>query len=355
MTGEAFEEAQASGWRIETVSKGATPPRGPTPTPAASDKYAAVPGSMKRERRWVLWNYQIRDGKRTKVPHTPGRGEAKSTDPATWVNFEEAIHAEQFYSGIGFVLGDGWLGLDWDSVRDPDTGEWVPGILEEIKSVESYGELSPSGTGAHVILFGKKPGPRCKGKDEAREMYEHGRYFTVTGDHIPGTPDEVREAAPGSLEAIYAKIGTSKESDKDLEPEAPGEARRAPHTPVDLTDEEIISLCEQASNGAKFSALWRGDTAGYSSPSEADFALLGIVKFYTQDPAQLERLVRQSGLYREKWDRADYVTRTIAEALRGVRETYSPGLRSLPPGEQYLRRVEYRRRMRAERQQEATS
>ena len=325
MTGEALKEALASGWKSVPVSKDETapPPRGPTPTPAASDKYAAVPDAMKRERRWVNWKYQIRDGKRTKVLHTPGKGQASSTDPATWVTFEEACQAEEFYDGIGFVLGNGWLGIDWDDVRDPKTGEWLPGIEEEIKSVGSYAELSPSGRGAHVIARGVKPGTNCRRGD--LEMYDDGRYFTVTGNHIPGTPAEVREPAPGSIEALYAKISTPKEQEPREQP------RREP-TPrstaaPDLTDAEIIEKCQSAANAAKFNALWRGDISGYGSHSEADLALCSILAFYSQDPAQLERLVRQSGLYREKWDRTDYVTRTISKALEHVGETWSPGRR----------------------------
>ena len=249
---------------------------------------------MREAKRWVTWQYEIRDGKRTKVPHTPGKGQAKSTDPETWVAFEEACQAEEFYSGIGFVLGDGWLGLDADHVRDPDTGEWLPGILDEIKSVQSYAEISPSKTGAHVITFGTKPGDRCRAKGEVWEMYEHGRFFTVTGDHINGTPLDVRES---SLELeIYEQIGRTEEMQQA--PRAKTPTPRSTAAP-DLTDAEIIEKCQSADNAAKFNALWRGDISGYGSHSEADLALIGILKFYTRDLAQLERLVRQSGLYRE--------------------------------------------------------
>lgn len=316
-------------------------------------KYAAVPGSMKQAPRWVVWQYEIREGKKTKVLHTPGRGQAKSIDPATWVTFEEAIRSEPFYSGIGFVLGGGWLGLDADHVRDPKTGEWAPGILDEIKSVQSYAEVSPSGSGAHVIAFGTKPGDRSRAAGEVWEMYDRGRFFTVTADHIPGTPDEVQEPAPGSLEAIYAKFGTSKEQGGDRDnqyTEPKGNNCPLPNT-ADLTDAEIVEKCQNAANAAKFNALWRGDIAGYASHSEADLALCSIITFYTRDPAQLERLIRQSGLYREKWDRTDYVTRTIAKALQACRETWSPGLSSFSPEERYLRRVDYRRKMRAARQE----
>ena len=316
--------ADLNGSAAEATPATTPPPRGPSPTPATTAKYAAVPDAMKRERRWVTWQYEIRDGKKTKVPHTPGKGQAKSTDPETWVTFEEACRAAEFYSGIGFVLGDGWLGVDADHVRDPDTGEWLPGILDEIKSLGSYAELSPSKTGAHVITFGTKPGDRSRAAGEVWEMYDRGRFFTVTGDHIPGTPLDVREPAPGSLEAIYEQIGRTKEMQQA--PRAKTPTPRSTAAP-DLTDAEIIEKCQSADNAAKFNALWRGDISGYGSHSEADLALIGILKFYTRDPAQLERLVRQSGLYREKWDRTDYVTRTISKALEHVGETWSPGRR----------------------------
>lgn len=303
-------------------------------------KYAAIPDSMRQARRWMCWSYQIRGGRRTKMPYVPGGGPASSTDPDTWRTFEEAVKVEQFYSGIGFVLGDGVLGVDWDDVRDADTGEWLPGILEEILSLESYAEISPSGTGGHVICHGKKPGDPCRKSSGPREIYDSGRYFTVTGDHIDGTPEEVREPPVDALESVYAKIITEAKT-------APiRSCLPAPCARVDLDDDEIITLCERAGNSAKFSTLWRGSTAGYGSASEADLALCSILGFYTQDATQIERLVRRSGLNREKWDRVDYVARTIATALAGVRETYTPPFKSLSPEEQYLRRVAYRRQMR---------
>ena len=84
----------------------------------------------------------------------------------------------------------------------------------------------------------------------------------------------------------------------------------------ELTDEEVIRLAGRARNSAKFEALYRGDTSGYNSPSEADQALISLLAFYTQDSEQLDRLYRQSGLCRSKWlDRSDYRNRTIEQAL----------------------------------------
>ena len=93
-----------------------------------------------------------------------------------------------------------------------------------------------------------------------------------------------------------------------------------------LKDEEIVERAEQAANSTKFKTLfYQGDTSDYShDASRADQALLSIFAFYTQDPNQLDRLFRGSALFRpEKWGkRADYRTRTIETALKGLTETY---------------------------------
>ncbi len=94
---------------------------------------------------------------------------------------------------------------------------------------------------------------------------------------------------------------------------------------TELGDEEVIDLARGARNGAKFEALWAGDTNGYASPSEADQALIGLLAFYTQDEEQLDRLFGRSGLCRDKWlERPDYRRRTIQRALSNLTETYAP-------------------------------
>jgi DNA replication protein DnaC len=112
------------------------------------------------------------------------------------------------------------------------------------------------------------------------------------------------------------------------QPKAEEKARRHdPHTDV-FSDEEILTLCRKAKNAAKFSDLYdAGNTAAYDGDdSDADLGLLGILKFYTQDPAQLERLFDGSALgERPKWrNRSDYRRRTIDKALSRPGETYTP-------------------------------
>jgi hypothetical protein len=93
------------------------------------------------------------------------------------------------------------------------------------------------------------------------------------------------------------------------------------------TDEDIIEKCRAAVNAAKFSDLYdHGDVHAHhgGDDSKADLALLGMLAFWTQDEAQLERLVSSSALgRREKWRRRDdYRKRTVRKALANLGETY---------------------------------
>ena len=53
--------------------------------------------------------------------------------------------------------------------------------------------------------------------------------------------------------------------------------------------------------------------------------MCGMLAFWTGgDPTRIDTLFRRSGLYREKWERADYRNKTIAETLKGKTEFYEP-------------------------------
>jgi primase-polymerase (primpol)-like protein len=146
-----------------------------------------IPERLTERPQWVCWRLEERDAKTTKVPYTPGTlRRASSTDLLTWRTFSEAIAAyersEPRYSGIGFVFcsADPFVGIDLDDCRDPGSGEissWAEEIISSVK--EGYVEVSPSGTGIHVLVEGiVRGGGMRKGKVE---MYGRDRFFTITG------------------------------------------------------------------------------------------------------------------------------------------------------------------------------
>lgn len=289
-----------------------------------------VPAELRTTDRALLWRHEERDGKATKVPYVAGRPSehAAVNDPSTWGDFETALANVQDgkADGVGVVLGSGIVGVDLDDCRDPETGELEGWAREIVDGLNSYTEISPSGTGLHVLARGSLPeGRRRKG---SIEIYADGRYFTLTGARLEGTPRDLRERT-AELAALHARIfGENGRREPQI---------RQPSSPVDVSDRRLLERAREAENGAKFSALWAGNTSGYDSHSEADLALVNLLAFWTRgDVERMDRLFRRSGLMRQKWEREDYRKRTISAALEGRTEFFEPG----PAGRAPARRGE---------------
>jgi putative DNA primase/helicase len=279
-----------------------------------------IPEELKERRRWVTWCLEERAGEQTKVPYAPHRDrkKARSTDPGTWADYPDAIEAygQRGHDGIGFVFSpeDRITGIDLDHCRDPETGGLEPWAEEIVRELDSYSEISPSGKGVHIIVHGKlPPGGNRKGKVE---MYDHGRFFTMTGRRLPDTPSTVNERQ-SELRQLHRRLFAAPKAD-----EAPTDSSRPGGFTGD--DQELVERAMQAANGEKFRRLWDGDTEGYDSASEADLALVSHLAFWTGgERERIDRLFRESGLYRDKWERADYRERTIRAALAHA-EFYRP-------------------------------
>ena len=276
--------------------------------------------NMRALRQWVVWRLEGRDGKPTKIPYSPTTGErASSTTPETWVGYQEAVKAarEHGYDGIGFVFTaeDDLCGVDLDGCLDPETGEIESWAQEVIEELNSYTEVSPSGTGVHILIRGELPaGRNCKGRFEA---YDRGRYFTVTGKHLSDTPRTI-QSRQEELHRVVRRVFGEESANGHTKPVAASES-----VENGLSDTEVVEKADASRNGEKFRRLWAGDTSDYSSHSEADLALCGMLAFWTGgDTMRIDALFRQSGLYRKKWDREDYRNRTISEALSGKTEFY---------------------------------
>lgn len=154
---------------------------------------------LKARRQWVCWRYEDRGGpKPTKVPYAPGTGfKASTSNPSTWGSYEQAVaRAERGgFDGIGFCLAgdDDLTGVDLDHCRDPDTGELSDLAQYVVDLAETYCEVTPSETGLRILVEGKIAAA-LKRDAVGVEMYGRGRYLTITGWHLPGSPGEIRPA-----------------------------------------------------------------------------------------------------------------------------------------------------------------
>ncbi len=260
--------------------------------------FANIPAEMKFYRQWIVWRLEDQGGpKPTKVPYSPVVVGAKASvdKPGTWGTFEDAMRAYESgaFSGLGFVLteDDPYLFIDLDDTKgDQAAFERQQRIFSEIPS---YAERSPSGNGLHII--GKASLPR--GRKRANiEVYTSLRFMTMTGDVYRDAPIiECQEAATllwhqlGGPATIHQYGGNAEQREDDA---------------------TVIGRALSALNGDKFKSLYEGQWEDlYASQSEADFALVDIVAFYTQNREQIARIFRASGLgERAKAKRDDYVS-----------------------------------------------
>ena len=284
--------------------------------------FESIPAELRSLNQWVCWRLEKVNGRLTKVPYQLNGQKADASNPATWSGFASVLAAcadGKRFNGIGFVfaLGDDYTGIDFDRHRDPETGKLDDFAARHVQRLNSYSEVSQSGAGVHVIA--RATIPSKTGRRDAKngvEMYSHSRFFCMTGQQVEGAPLTI-EARQQEVEGMFREIFPATKQN-------PGTSLASG---VTLPDAELIERASKAKNGARFSALWRGDVSGYGSQSEADAALLKLLHFWTGgDKERSFRLFAQSGLNRGKWARADYRERTWAAIANG--EVYSAKLRN---------------------------
>ncbi|MBP2252595.1 primase-polymerase (primpol)-like protein [Halarchaeum solikamskense] len=296
-----------------------------------------LPAELREREQWVGWRVEEGGGKATKVPvNAATGGYGSATDAITWTDVATAVDAVESgeADGIGFVFTDEdpLVGVDLDDCRDPETGAVEEDATDIIERLDSYTEVSPSGTGFHVLVEGELPEGR--NRRGSVECYETARFFTVTGDHVSGTPTRIarRQDALQGIHREYVQPDDESALTDDVAT-APADSAgdAAPSSEVDLGDEELVEKAMAASNGEKFERLWNGRLGGYDSQSEADMAFCCLLAFWTGgDQAQMDRLFRESGLLREKWDEVHYADgstygeKTIERAVQRTSEFYEP-------------------------------
>jgi putative DNA primase/helicase len=299
---------------------------------------------LKAKKQWVVWCLepaQEKDDRLTKVPYQARNGcKAASTHQEHWCSYDEAVKASRQkhnasgkpYNGIGFVFNDDFTGIDLDHCINPDGSidAWAQEIIDRI---QSYAEYSQSKTGIHLLVRGllpevadektgafKRPGTKkgLAGKPHEKaaiEMYCEGRFFVMTGNHFEGTPPTIEERQEQLL-ALHSEIVPQKQ-----EPRKEKAPPSSNSIPTDLSERELLERIQASKAGPKFSALWQGDTGAYGDDdSRADLALCTMLAWWTGgDTDRIDRLFRQSALYREKWDSkrgsTTYGALTIEKAL----------------------------------------
>ena len=258
--------------------------------------FDAIPDELRRQRRWVMWRYIDRDGRWTKIPFQRSGVPARSDDPSTWCGFHEVVGALRF-DGIGFVLGDGWAGIDVDG--------YLGNECNLVENIPGYRELSPGLKGIKVIGRSARIGGEINFKTipPSFTRWDGARYFTITGQSARGDP---RATLTPFLDEWFPRhIATSIKCGWRLAGES-------------SDDDILMAAVANETTGDDFLSLWRGELGAYGNDhSRADLALCGHLAFWTNyDAARIDRLFRLSNLYRDKWDQPSYRRATIGKVLR---------------------------------------
>ena len=265
--------------------------------------WQSIPQELRERAQWCVAGAE-------KAPRiaTHGLPCAKSNDPSTWRTFDEAsAFAAHHDLHVGYVLSesDPFTCIDLD-VKDTTTQAELDRYWQIIQYFNSYTEFSRSGKGIHIWIKGTVG---LGARREGVEVYSQARYIICTGNPIPGFNKPI-EARQEELDRMLEGIRRGAASQETVLVEVE----------TDITDDELWSRASNASNAEKFRALFNvGDWAGlgYPSQSEADFALLSMLAFYSKSNEQVRRFFRKSGL--GKREKATKNNAYIDRSLSGIR------------------------------------
>jgi len=183
----------------------------PAPMPVLAEN---LPQSLRASLTWVCWSWKWKptkhggEGGWDKPPKQPDKSPASSNNPDTWCSFQEAFdaHCNGDFDGVGICLDDddGLVGIDLDDCRCHETGVIDLQAQGIINKLASYSEVSPSGTGVRIVVRASLSDGSKVDHDAGIEIYAgRGRYLTLTGHRIDGTPATIEERSE-ELEGVIA-------------------------------------------------------------------------------------------------------------------------------------------------------
>lgn len=286
--------------------------------------YEKLPDSIKQDGLFVLWKYEMKDGQMTKVPYQVNGRRANPADAATFDDYDTVIKAVSGYNGIslGAFRGYGMIDID-HCIEDGELSSLAKDI---VNGLDSYTEISPSGTGIRIVI---------KAVDfqyDVSKYYINNRSIGVE-IYISGATNRVCTLTGNAIrEGEVAERGTELTviMDKYMLRPTPMKEYSSEDVPGSyLSDESVIEKAANSKQGEKFQSLWNGEIPDGKSHSDADMALAAILAFWCGgDIEQMDRLFRESGLMRDKWDRVQsgstYGEITLKKAVAHASEFYKP-------------------------------
>ena len=269
-------------------------------------------------------------GRLTKVPYNPRTGFHASVDkPYTFADMEMALKAVENYSGVGINISGKVGCIDVDGCVREDGSLTDTTLAVMALFPDAWVEYSPSGTGLHVYFL--IPEGYVYDKEEyyincnkyGLEMYiagETSHFLTMTGNVFRTGGMTVTGENLDSFKNTYMKRPALERAEIQV-----------PEGGSILSDEEVMVKCYRSQGGGTFARYYDGDWTKPGDPnwshSQADLSVCRRLAFFCRgNMEQMDRLFRNSGLYREKWDerRGDgtYGELTMRKAIAGCTAFY---------------------------------
>lgn len=289
---------------------------------------------------YSLTPHPLKPGKTVKKPVSPITGQVVSAhDPAHWVDANTACTvATAWGAGFGvafsFQESDPFFFIDLDNHYDPTTQQWSTFATQIVSMFPGAAlEVSQSGRGLHIFGTGTATAHGCRDDSLRIEYYTEGRFVALTGLMTSGDASTDHTAALAKLVHVVPALADHRHGSggawADGLSSTPEAEWRGPTDDADLLRRALASRSAASAFGApraSFADLWDCNTEvlskAYPDPdrlydaSAADAALVSHLSFWTgKHGERIERLMRQSKLVRDKWERDDYLPRTIGEVL----------------------------------------
>ena len=299
--------------------------------------------------------------KYNKIPISPhtyqpyAKGSDWQNKPGHTTTAEHAIKAAALMGdeyGVGFLFtkNDPLFFLDIDNCLLQNF-TWSPLAMDVVGMLPGAAvEVSQSGRGLHIFGKGIVPEHSNKNIPLGLELYTQARFVALTGAIAIGLVStdcsasyDCSAALPGIVDTYFPPKGTAKTQEWTEEP--------VPGWNGITDDNELIqkALASRSAAGifngkSTFASLWNNDqdalARSYPDPegnrpydsSSADAALAQHLCFWTgNDCERIKSLMWQSGLKRYKWEREDYLIRTILKAASMQRIFYKGSKKSAVP------------------------
>ncbi len=262
-------------------------------------EFENFPIELRHLNQWV-----VRRGKQPVNPWTGGS--AQANNPNTWTDFQTALAVCEAggYDGIGLELSNnGIVGIDRDHCISLETGEVDPEALKMVEYLNSYTEISPSGTGLHIWAYGDIPTDGRNNRKIGLEMYKARHYLTVTGNVFgPVRPLAHREK---EIAELYAEVFPDKAA--------------IPPPPAAPSDDSLLEIGLQRDR--ELADCWNGARKNGNESSD-DMALMNKLAYWCS--RNVEQMVtaflrsphaaQKDEKHQKKAERKDYLLRTAKKA-----------------------------------------